>query len=132
MFFPYVFVEYAQTVYATTCGDVYSFGIVLLEMITSKRPIYSIFGGELIIISYVERNFPDRVLHITDDHLHEECKGSNNKAIVAIENEAYRCVLSLVQVSIAYMLQLPRERMSKRELAINLHAIRKSYVTTTK
>ena len=86
----------------------------------------------IIIISYVERNFPDRVLHITDDHLHEECKGSNNKAIVAIENEAYRCVLSLMQVALACTLPLPRERMSMIEVAINLHEIRKSYVAVIK
>ena len=131
MFFPYVFVEYAQTVYATTCGDVYSFGIVLLEMIIGRRPTDSISGDELSIVSYAERNFPDQVLHIIDAHLHEECKGSN-KAIVATENKAYRCVLSLVQVALACTFRLPRERMSMREVAINLQAIRKSYVTTIK
>ena len=129
--FSLYFVEYAQSVHASTCGDVYSFGIVLLEMITGKRPTDSKFEGELSIANFVERNFPDQVLRIIDAHLQEECKGSN-KAIVATENKAYRCVLSLVQVALACTLRLPRERMSMREVAINLHAIRKSYVTTTK
>ena len=113
--------------YASTCGDVYSFGIVLLEMITGKRPTDSMFEGALSIANFVERNFPDQVLRIIDAHLQEECKGSN-KAIVATENKAYRCVLSLVQVALACTFRLPRERMSMREVAINLHAIRKSYV----
>ena len=80
--FSLYFVEYAQSVHASTCGDVYSFGIVLLEMITGKRPTDSMFEGELSIANFVERNFPDQVLRIIDAHLQEECKGSN-KAIVA-------------------------------------------------
>ncbi|KAG0537946.1 hypothetical protein BDA96_03G192600 [Sorghum bicolor] len=127
----YIAPEYGQSVHASTCGDVYSFGIVLLEMITGKRPTDSVFEGDLNIANFVERNFPDQVLHTIDAHLPEECKGSN-KAIMATENRAYRCVLSLVQVALACTLRLPRERMSMREVAINLHAIRKSYVTTIK
>jgi serine/threonine protein kinase len=53
-FFVY-FVEYAQSVHASTCGDVYSFGIVLLEMITGKRPNDSMFEGDLNIANFVER-----------------------------------------------------------------------------
>ena len=79
------------------------------------------FEGELSIISFVERNFPDQVLDIIDAHVQEECKGFNKAT--AIENEAYRCVLSLLQVALACTLRLPRERMSMRETAINLHAI---------
>ena len=73
--FPSIFLEYAQTVHASTCGDVYSFGIVLLEMIIGKRPTDPLFDGGLSIASFVERNFPGQVLHIIDPHLQEECKG---------------------------------------------------------
>ncbi|KAJ1280005.1 hypothetical protein BS78_04G199100 [Paspalum vaginatum] len=71
----YLAPEYAQTVHASTCGDVYSFGVVLLEMIIGKRPTDSKFEGDLSIISFAERNFPDQVLRIIDAHLQEECKG---------------------------------------------------------
>lgn len=85
------------------------------------------FEGELSIVNFVERNFPDQVLHIVDAHLQEECKGYV-KAMAVTENEVYQCVLSLVQVALACTLPSPRERMSMREVAINLHAIRKSYI----
>ena len=89
------------------------------------------FEGELSIISFVERNFPDQVPDIIDAHVQEECKGFN-KVTVGAENEAYRCVLSLMQVALACTPPLPRERMSMREVGINLHAIRKSYVVAIK
>jgi len=57
----YIAPEYAQTVHATTCGDVYSFGIVLMEMIIGKRPTDPLFDGGLSIANFVERNFPDQV-----------------------------------------------------------------------
>ncbi|CAO2046582.1 unnamed protein product [Urochloa humidicola] len=127
----YIAPEYAQTVHASTYGDVYSFGVVLLEMIIGKRPTDSMFEGGLTIINFVERAFPDQVLHIIDAHLQEECKGFV-KETEATENEVHRCVLSLVQVGLACTRPLPRERMSMREVAVNLHAVRRSYVAAIK
>ncbi|TVU29239.1 hypothetical protein EJB05_20797, partial [Eragrostis curvula] len=45
------------------------FGIVLLEMLIGKRPTEAMFEDELTIVSFVERNFPDQMLHIIDAHL---------------------------------------------------------------
>ncbi|XP_062217775.1 probable LRR receptor-like serine/threonine-protein kinase At3g47570 [Phragmites australis] len=73
--------EYAQSIHASTCGDVYSFGIVLLEIIIGKRPTDSMFEDELTMVSFVERNFPDKLLHIIDVHLREECKGFIQAAV---------------------------------------------------
>ena len=80
--------EYAQTDHASTFGDVYSFGILLLEMIIGKRPTDSMFDGGLSINSFVQRNFPDQVFHIIDIHLQEECEGFM-KAMAVTESEIY-------------------------------------------
>jgi len=127
----YIAPEYAQTVHASTFGDVYSFVILLLEMIIAKRPTDSMFEGGCNIINFVERDFPDQVLHIIDAHLQEECK-SFIKAMAVTESEVYQCVLSLVRVALACTRPFPRERMNMREVAINLHAIRKTYVAALK
>ena len=100
-------------------------------MIIGKRPTDSMFEGGCSIINFVERNFGDQVLRIIDAHLQEECK-SFIKAMAVTESEVYQCVLSLVRVALACTRPFPRERMNMREVAINLHAIRKTYVAALK
>ncbi|CAO2039664.1 unnamed protein product [Urochloa humidicola] len=127
----YIAPEYGQSVHASTSGDVYSFGIVLLEMLVGKRPTDSMFEGELNIVNFVERNFPDQMLSIFDSHLQEECK-CFIQPTAETENEVHQCLLSLVQLALSCTRLLPRERMSMREIAVNLHAIRRSYVGVIK
>jgi len=98
----------------------------LLEMVIGKRPTDSMFEGGCSIINFVERNFRDQVLHIIDPHLQEECKnfiksnGGNRKR--GLSMRAVCCE----NIALACTRPFPRERMNMREVAINLHAIRKT------
>jgi len=100
-------------------------------MLTGKRPTDSMFGDDLSIVTFVERNFQDQMLVKIDPHLQEECKGSI-QAMPEAENEICRCLLSLVQVALSCTRLFTRERMNMREVSINLHAIRRSYVAAIK
>lgn len=55
-------------------GDVYSYGIFLLEMLTGKRPTKESFSGELNLQRWVQAALPRRVLEILDNELMEACK----------------------------------------------------------
>uniref|UniRef100_A0A0D3BHU7 Protein kinase domain-containing protein n=1 Tax=Brassica oleracea var. oleracea TaxID=109376 RepID=A0A0D3BHU7_BRAOL len=48
-------------------GDVYSFGILLLEMFTGKRPTNEIFEGNITLHSYIKSVLPERVMHAADE-----------------------------------------------------------------
>ncbi|XBJ19340.1 hypothetical protein VPH35_010326 [Triticum aestivum] len=111
--------------------DVFSFGIIILEILIGKRPTDSMFQDGLSIVNFVERNFPDQILRIIDVHLQEECCGYFHGAD-EIGNIVYQCVLSLTQLALSCTCVLPKERMIMREVAIKLHAIRVSYVGATK
>ncbi|KAF6986257.1 hypothetical protein CFC21_004038 [Triticum aestivum] len=127
----YIAPEYAQTGQASTYGDIYSFGVVLLEMLIDKRPTDPIFDNELNIVNFAERNSPDQILHIIDDHLQEECKGFI-RATAEAGNVVYQCLVSLVQVALSCTRLFPRERMNMREVAMKLQAARTSYICWSK
>ncbi|KAF7088224.1 hypothetical protein CFC21_091354 [Triticum aestivum] len=113
----YIAPEYAQTGQASTNGDVFSFGIVLLEMLIGKRPTDPMFDNELNIVNFAERNSPDQILEIIDAHLQEECKGFIGASAEA-GDLVYQCLVSLVQVALSCTRLSPRERMNMREVAI--------------
>ncbi|KAK1618124.1 hypothetical protein QYE76_023641 [Lolium multiflorum] len=68
----YIAPEYAQSGLASISGDVYSFGIVLLEILIGKRPTDPMFENEISLVNFVERNFPDHILRIVDARLQRE------------------------------------------------------------
>ncbi|XP_061352977.1 receptor protein-tyrosine kinase CEPR1 [Gastrolobium bilobum] len=49
----YLAPEYAYSPRATTKGDVYSFGVILLELLTGKKPVESEFGENRNIVFWV-------------------------------------------------------------------------------
>ena len=51
---------------ASTLGDVYGYGILLLEMITRKRSIDDMFVDELDLHNYVNRALLGQVYEIVD------------------------------------------------------------------
>ncbi|VAH22755.1 unnamed protein product [Triticum turgidum subsp. durum] len=127
----YIAPEYAQTGQASTYGDVYSFGIVLLEMLIGKRPTDPMFDNELNNVNFVETNSPDHILHIIDDHLQEVCKGFTHTTVEA-GNIVYQWLVPLVQVALSCTRLFPRERMNMREVAMKCVAARTSYICWSK
>ncbi|KAJ0100876.1 hypothetical protein Patl1_06583 [Pistacia atlantica] len=50
----------------STYGDVYSYGILLLETFTGKRPTDEMFNGDLDLHNFVKAAIPERVIEIVD------------------------------------------------------------------
>ncbi|XVF19892.1 hypothetical protein REPUB_Repub11eG0150600 [Reevesia pubescens] len=61
--------EYGIGTEATRSGDMYSFGILLLEMFTGKRPNDDMFKDGLTLHHFTKMALPDQVLEVVDSLL---------------------------------------------------------------
>lgn len=124
----YIPPEYAGGGHPSTPGDVYGFGIVLLELMTGKRPTDPMFKDGLDIVTFVAGNFPHQILQVIDEHLIGECKNLYQANMTpGTENEVYQCLVSLVQVALSCTHQVPSERMDMKQVAHMIHGIKESH-----
>ncbi|PHT75966.1 hypothetical protein T459_19488 [Capsicum annuum] len=61
--------EYGSGVNVSTLGDIYSFGIMLLELFTGRRPTDEIVKDGLNNQQYIKTNLPRHVMDIVDPSL---------------------------------------------------------------
>ena len=116
--------EYGLGSEVSTKGDVYSYGILLLEMITGKRPTDSVFEGGLNLHNYVVMALPDRVMEIVDPKLLnnvDEVIANHNSSPTNITKE---CLISMIKVGVACSVELPQERWDINKAMSELHLVR--------
>ncbi|KAJ4847095.1 hypothetical protein Tsubulata_024166 [Turnera subulata] len=114
----YVAPEYGMGGIVSTEGDVYSYGIILLEMFTKKRPTDSYFKDGLNLHIFVERAMSFQVMEpVAQDILHQEAN-----------NDIYkRCLLSVLKIGIKCSMQIPTDRMKMEDVICELQKIKGVY-----
>ncbi|XP_058110863.1 probable LRR receptor-like serine/threonine-protein kinase At3g47570 [Magnolia sinica] len=65
----YIAPEYALGIKTSTRGDVYSYGILQLEMIIRKEPSYDMFKDNLSLHHFAKSALPEQVMEIVDPQL---------------------------------------------------------------
>nr|CAD1841201.1 unnamed protein product [Ananas comosus var. bracteatus] len=129
----YVAPEYGEASQLSTSGDVYSFGITVLEMFTGRSPVDEIFKDGLNLHEYAAGAFPERIMEIVDPIilLHAEDNvaaidsrrgGNTSRRIVET------CLVSVIKLALLCSKQSPRARMSMRDAAKEMHTIRDAYL----
>jgi serine/threonine protein kinase len=116
-------VEYGLGERFSTQGDVYSYGILLLEMLTRKRPTSDMFEKDLNLHKWVNLAFPNRVKEVIDSRLLREMDGDEIG-----ENDAYKCLLSFLHVGLLCSKDSPEERPTMRDVSTLLESFRKDLV----
>ena len=61
--------EYGMGVHVTTKGDVYSYGILLLEMLTGKKPTQNMFLEGMNLQKWVCSGFTNQLREVIDKSL---------------------------------------------------------------
>ncbi|XP_027182290.1 LRR receptor-like serine/threonine-protein kinase EFR [Coffea eugenioides] len=125
--------EYGMGHAASTPGDVYSYGILLLEMITKRRPTDDMFMDELDIHNYVNRALHEQVSQIVDPSLLSEGRNENSRITRGEEtNNGGReidCIISLLKIGLKCSAKLPNDRMHMNEVVRKLHLIKDVFLS---
>ena len=76
--------EYGMGGKPSTKGDVYSYGIMLLELFTGKSPTHPTFVEEQSLKKWVPSAFPSVTMQVVDPEMHKiDCQLYQGKVISA-------------------------------------------------
>nr|XP_043637490.1 probable LRR receptor-like serine/threonine-protein kinase At3g47570 [Erigeron canadensis] len=117
--------EYGMGGQASTYGDIYSFGVLLLETFTGKCPTHEMFNNGLSLRDFVKMAIPDHVLEITDPVLLETRQEENERT------RAYRSIkeslTAIYQIGITCSIETPRDRIDMNNVFNQLESIKKTF-----
>ncbi|CAL4934589.1 unnamed protein product [Urochloa decumbens] len=117
----YVAPEYGEGCAVSTLGDIYSLGILLLEMFTGRSPTDDMFKDALDLHKFCEDAFPDRILEIVDPALWAH-SDTNDDGIT--RSRVQECLLSVIGIGLSCSKHQPKERMPIRDAAVEMRSIR--------
>uniref|UniRef100_A0A0E0P677 non-specific serine/threonine protein kinase n=1 Tax=Oryza rufipogon TaxID=4529 RepID=A0A0E0P677_ORYRU len=118
----YIAPEYGMGCQISTGGDVYSFGVLLLEMLTGKQPTDDTFADGVSIHNFIDSMFPDRVAEILDPYMmHEE-----HQVYPAEWFEA--CIKPLVALGLSCSMVSPKDRPGMQDVCAKLCAVKETFL----
>ncbi|KAJ1275938.1 hypothetical protein BS78_05G174900 [Paspalum vaginatum] len=115
----YVPPEYGSESEVSIEGDIYSYGVLLLEMFTGRRPTESFNDGVVNLVNYVRRAYPNDLQGILD-------------ATAAYSRDTYTqdiidtLIYPIFRLALACCKDSPRQRMKMHNVVEELNAIKKA------
>ncbi|KAM7466621.1 hypothetical protein LguiB_014183 [Lonicera macranthoides] len=115
-------------------GDIYSYGILLLEMITERSPVDPLFDNGFSLHNYALKALPDRVMEIVKPKLQSNSEEevlpttSNNKLSgeeSSKGNKMKDCLISMIKIGVACSLESPQNRMDLSDVIRELYSIQR-------
>lgn len=113
--------EYGVEGIVSTRSDAYSYGILLMETFSRRRPSDDMFGEELSLRRWIKDSIPTEITRVVDSNLVGEEGDFDAKM---------ECVLSVMEVALKCSEELPEMRMSMKDAAAALNKIKLQFLAS--
>ncbi|CAM8899463.1 unnamed protein product [Rhodiola kirilowii] len=125
----YVAPEYGMGAAISPQGDIYSYGITQLELITGKRPTDDMFNNEMSLRNFCERALPDHVHEIVDECLVNALleATATQRNPEEFKNQWFTFVTSFVEVGLSCSMDSSRDRIDIQSAIKCLKKIKEKY-----
>ncbi|KAE8718014.1 putative LRR receptor-like serine/threonine-protein kinase [Hibiscus syriacus] len=135
--FGYAPPEYGMGNELSTKGDVYSYGILLLEIFTGKRPTDEMFKEGLNLHNFVSKTFPDRIIEIIDPILLQESMSGRTIADITLNenslgNNSLQCLILILEIGLTCSAESSSERMGMNDVVTKLCSVRDKLLRPTR
>uniref|UniRef100_A0A2N9H9J9 Protein kinase domain-containing protein n=1 Tax=Fagus sylvatica TaxID=28930 RepID=A0A2N9H9J9_FAGSY len=145
--------EYGMGGEVSKQGDVYSYGILVLEMFTGRRPTDKMFKDGFNLHNFVRMALPERLVPIVDpnlstreveetapateidnddndDHNNIEAEEENNhiENLSRMNANMHNCLLSVFKVGLACSMESPKERINMEDVTRELYKIKNAFL----
>uniref|UniRef100_A0ACD5XA02 Uncharacterized protein n=1 Tax=Avena sativa TaxID=4498 RepID=A0ACD5XA02_AVESA len=111
----YVPPEYGEGGQISPSADVYSFGIVLLEMFTGKEPTHPMFTEGLTLVEYAKLAYPAQVMDIIDPLL---------LSVEKTREDINSYMYSVTRLALACTRKRPTDRLSMSNVVAEMNKIK--------
>ncbi|KAF5808865.1 putative protein kinase RLK-Pelle-LRR-XII-1 family [Helianthus annuus] len=115
----YIAPEYGLESEMTSNGDIYSFGILVLEAMTGKHPTDDIFNEDLCLHKFASMALLDNVIDIIDVNILNLYQEYNEENAMKIEE----CLTLTIKIGVACSVDSPTQRMDVKKVMRELQQI---------
>eukprot|EP00253_Pinus_taeda_P006659 PITA_06659 len=119
----YIPPEYGLGGHVTTKGDVYNYGIVLLEMLTGKKPTHNMFVEGMNLQKWVGSNFQNQLGEVVDKSLLRTSKSAQ-------EDKDLNCLSQSINVGLLCTKDSLEARPTMMDIMGALQSIRDTFLGT--